>query len=1144
MKSNEIIVELKDFLMREKISFEEASNLRDKYKYIPLKKYIDNMLAKVKPETATKELFVEILQDVLKVESKTEVALDKGGFIDVRIEQKKGNPVLFELKKSYNRNEKRNGLNGEKISLVNMKEQIQKYLQSHNFVLLTNLKETYFFNQTALYEFKEFDRMDFIDFLDGAIERPTIWDFVSRAEDSLPLSDLDREFFENLKKWHKEFETVDIEESPIISEKKLLKMPKEELIVLFLNKIIFIRTLEDYGLIPYKKYLQEKYFESIDEWEPKGIEKIFDNFFEWIERWFYTYYNTELFSTNFWSYVKKEKKNLKCLKRVFENVLGFGDWNMTFGKGLIHYNYRQIDEDIFGKAYESFIAENRKDGGIYYTPKSITIYMSNIIVEELFKPIMDNVISLIDNEKYEEAYKEYQKTKQIKIIDPTSGSGSFLIKVIRNIFDYYKKIDKRTEWVKPENFVHNTDNMHANIPPTVRKVRDFRKKIGLNNMRILISQIILNHIFAADIDERALETAKTNIWKEAIKLQPNIFESTNQNEDEDHILPNLTMNFIQGDSLLDIPITQQIEIIQNKFKDNIIQLHTIRNDYIANPYNTKLLNKIYELKNTVYQELKKEIPNNLLTNGKPLFYALEFFFCYFDTEGNPLEAQGFDGLISNPPWEIIKAVRKEFAKQNKYEMDVTEFTKWWENELATNNGFKERWVKYKTFYQNYSDYIKERFILHGPGDFDYYKIFMERDIQLIKPQHNICILIPESFHIAKGSIELRREIFDKYTLLDLLSFENRGYNITENGKKVYLKFFPKVDERDKFSIVHIQTKPSPENHCFNAKFYMQHPDELYTEHIQYSLDMIKEFSPENLSIMEFRTLDDYALCGKIMDGHKTVKDLGFVMHTEFHMTNDNDLFIQKPNKKALLLYKGEMIYHYEHKYAGYNYMINEVDGRKRLMSKELYRIHKLDKNFTAADFKKNKFKLDYESFRLVYRAIASSTNERTLISTIVPSKVFLGNSIIYFMNYSYELQKNKIVQKQMDCKDLLYIMALFNSLTLDYFIRLKVTKNVSMFFIYEMPIAEPTDEQTDFIVKRAFSLMYHSDFDDLKKQLGIEIETGDKIKMRAELEVMIARDLYGIDAKEWGHLCSTFIYGKNATKVELDAIIAESKKMF
>ena len=41
-----------------------------------------------------------------------------------------------------------------------------------------------------------------------------------------------------------------------------------------------------------------------------------------------------------------------------------------------------------------------------------------------------------------------QKIEAIKIIDPTSGSGSFLIKVLREIYRQYERIVEETDWVK------------------------------------------------------------------------------------------------------------------------------------------------------------------------------------------------------------------------------------------------------------------------------------------------------------------------------------------------------------------------------------------------------------------------------------------------------------------------------------------------------------------------------------------------------------------------------------------------------------------------------------------------------------------------------------------------------------------------
>lgn len=51
--------------------------------------------------------------------------------------------------------------------------------------------------------------------------------------------------------------------------------------------------------------------------------------------------------------------------------------------------------------------------------------------------------------------------------------------------------------------------------------------------------------------------------------------------------------------------------------------------------------------------------------------------------------------------------------------------------------------------------------------------------------------------------------------------------------------------------------------------------------------------------------------------------------------------------------------------------------------------------------------------------------------------------------------------------------------------------------------------------------------------------------IRAELEVIIAKELYGLTSEEWDYLTSTFIYGDESdSKKELDLIFEQSKTIF
>ncbi|WP_297523683.1 hypothetical protein, partial [Thermococcus sp.] len=192
----------------------------------------------------------------------------------------------------------------------------------------------------------------------------------------------------------------------------------------------------------------------------------------------------------------------------------------------------------------------------------------------------------------------------------------------------------------------------------------------------------------------------------------------------------------------------------------------------------------------------------------------------------------------------------------------------------------------------------------------------------------------------------------------------------------------------------------------------------------------------------------------------------------------------------------------------------------------------IDENYELAkkNFEKGKFKLDYEEYRLVYRRIARSTDERTLISCILPKNVFASESIPYFKPFRYAIRDGKLVQERIPYSETLYLMALLNSFTLDYYIRQRVSANLNMFYIYELPIPEPKPETKARIVELAFKLLYRKGhYDDMAQELGIgasEITNEDERReIRAELEAIIARDVFGLTRNEMEYVLSTFVYG-------------------
>ncbi|KAF0150319.1 MAG: endonuclease-methyltransferase fusion protein [Ignavibacteria bacterium] len=1139
MTSKQIITELENLTSKKSIDVSRVFDYTEEFNYEPIKHYIKSIGEfNTKPESASHELFKVIVKDVLKYETFGEVNL-KGGFVDFVIKESVGNPVLIELKPLFKLIKSKNNLKPEELDFKEHKEQVLKYLKNNDYVILTNLKESFLFSRNAIIDFEPFAVMTFAEMLKSFLEYQNLWDTIRRIEDQNIKSDLDKAFFIDLKKWYKEFKEIKFIENE--------RFTKEELIVILLNKVIFIKTLDDWGLIQFNQLVDE-YLDKKEKWGAKGSERILTRFFAEIEEYFDYFYDTELFKIKFWDYVVKEKANTDKFLEIFETALGLDKWQHTFGRGMLHYQYRWIDEDIFGKAYETFIAENKKDSGIYYTSKEVTQYMAKRLVEQVFEPVIQELLLYVDKNKpnFEEADRLMLKLTQIKIADTASGSGSFLIKILREIYSGYQKIDDATSWINKI----SQDNLF-DMPDSYAATKDFRTKHFFVSPLKLISLIILRHIYAADIDERAIETAKTNMWKEAIKLNPRIYNYKKLNGESSHILPNLELNFICGDSIADLEIEKQLEIISTEFNDEILELHEIRNEYLANPFHPEKIDTINKIKKNIFTRLHNELPQI----EKPVFICLEFFHCFFDNNGKPLSNQerGFDGIIGNPPWEAIKPIEKEFAGKGKGELDVLNFKKWFEDKLNTDKKFSDDWDKYVKSYDVYKDYISRHYQYQDVGDTNYYKLFLERDFNLLKYGGVLNLLVPSGIQTDKGCSQLRRLFLSIAQLNEIYSFENRGYTRIVNNEEISAKIFPEVDSRFKFTIVNTTKLPSQPFGAFDAKFYMLDPNDLNEKvAIKYDLEMVERFSPENLSIMEFRSHKDYELCKKIRNNHGLLTDFDFTLHRELDMTIDSYMFHQleeiekkKDQKKVLRLFEGKMIHQYSSSYDEPRYFIYEKEARKQLLATETRNIKR---QFELSDKQIEKLnpKLEYENYRLAYRAIGRSTDERTLIASIVPTHCFIGHSMNYLRNITYQKVKNKIVQMHKPPEEMLLLMSLFNSLTLNYYIRNKISANLTMNFIYELPIPNLTQKQKEYLVNEGLTLLNYYDerkqFKKLFEELGYKPKTKiNAVKVRAEIELFIAKEIFGLNANEWSYLTSTFTFGGDtATRKELTEIIAAS----
>jgi len=806
-KLKKIIEDLNYIFSLDKIEATDLDNLINSLKSNETSSYLKSLFTGSKPETALREAFFagdSILSKYLFGSAVPEVR--ENGFVDYLIRDQFGHIIILELKSPFNVEKVKDKTGGnivkalkqQRLNWEKHKDQIKNYINQGEYVILTNLKEWVFFSRDLNpTDPKPFYETSLSEFIKDYEVIGNLKDYADRKAYQSIRYELDKKFLESLKEWVKKLSEVKFN----VDDKRKL-----ELIIATINKFIFIQTLDDYGVIEFK-WIQKKWTLFEQDWISKGKLKVLEEFLNYVNRFFYQYYDTELFKENFLDFVAKEPTNIDKLYNNFKMVLGltYLQTPIVF-KGIMQYNFRLIDEDVLGKAYEIFLAEQRKEEGAYYTPKYITEYIVENTVGRLFDDLLKEIKTNLEQDNFDKTSELVKKFTSVKVLDPACGSGSFLIKALRKIkskYDELKKIlDKKSEELHRH---YSSLGSFFSIQDKLKKIEAIKNIIGDNNDRKLISRIILRHIHGNDLDKRALEVAKVNIWLEAIKLSPSEFRFDRLPSNTEHILPALQMNLGNGDSLIGLPEDLTIRILSKNHKEDIVKLFKLRQKYLEDPTNPEFVEEIEKIKNELRRKLdeefkkylnEKNLSAEIFNKTRPLHWALEFWYAFFNENCMPLseEQRGFEIMIGNPPYVENKRLNLEIKK------------------------YLQTCGRYRSAYKL----------------FDYAVPFIEIALQLLNTGGLLGYIITNKFIITDYGIKIR-EILVKNTMIDQIL--DVSYLPVFKGTAAYpiILLVTKIKPPENHEII-IAPKVNSENDIIENKYkyikvkqiaFLQTPDYIF-----------------------------------------------------------------------------------------------------------------------------------------------------------------------------------------------------------------------------------------------------------------------------------------------------------------------------
>lgn len=134
-------------------------------------------------------------------------------------------------------------------------------------------------------------------------------------------------------------------------------------------------------------------------------------------------------------------------------------------------------------------------------------------------------------------------------------------------------------------------------------------------------------------------------------------------------------------------------------------------------------------------------------------WTLEFPEVFFDTSGEPRADGGFDAIIGNPPWDMVRDdARSDDADSDRSEVGASE-----------SRAAVSRFVRESGIYDTIGD-------AHANS----YQLFVNRSLSLLRRDGGrLGLVVPWGLAADHGSARLRRRLLERCDVDTMISFDNR-----------------------------------------------------------------------------------------------------------------------------------------------------------------------------------------------------------------------------------------------------------------------------------------------------------------------------------------------------------------------------------
>ena len=850
----------------------------------------------------------------------------------------------------------------------------------------------------------------------------------------------------------------------------------------------------------------------------------------------------------------------------------------------------------------------RKSGGSYYTPEELVYLVIDGAVGELLRGFKDKFEAAVKKKAPKKKLQELDpaaRALEIKVCDPAMGSGHFLVSLV----------DYLADWVLAETVEAEKRGSHSPVLVEIEDIRaDIKEQARKNKWQVedrhledrqIVRRLVLKRVVhGVDKNPMAVELAKLSLWLHTFTVGAPLTFLDHHLRCGDSLFGEFT-----GNALTAIEETGSPLLVGDVLKeaqsaaDEMREIESVTDSVITQVQSSQYAFNIMAGKVANYDRMmslwhcrhwlggnKKEHSGALaameavLKNQTPKGGAAEFVkraddvinrenFIHWESAFPGVWSDwkqregGFDAVIGNPPWNVMKMQEAEWFASRMPSI----------NEAATQAERDKRIATLRkkggAIIAEYDDVAQQAntalmvarncgaYPFLSGGDINLYSIFVERALDLIKPEGMAGLLTPSGIFADKPAQEFFRAVTNAGRVSKVIDFINRKH-----------KYFADVHASFKFCafVVGGAERKFKEG---EFAFFVNDRADIENRRIVFAKGDIDAINPNTGAMPLFKSQRDanitVGIHRRLPILHKENEEPAHAVKfaTLFHASDDSDKFIEldklkkdgyyceEPNNLkrgddlCLPLYVGRMVDFYSHR--ANSVRVNIDNPLRQKVSEPTTEEQLSNPDFCATPHhwvNNAHITLDERiTWMLGFRRIASATNKRTMIASLLPRVACDDSLALLLPNLPpppKKPTKTQLKKWQEECTRVIaeyqrtapLLAANISSFALDYVARQKMPgTNLNWHIVRQLPIiplsayeADAGGESIgDFVRRRVLELSYTAhDMKPFAADMGYEGEPfawdeKERAHKRAQLDALYFM-LYGISAEELEYIMDSF----------------------